>query len=103
MILELVRYILPEALKRAGTTETDSVIKALETTSIETSLARRFVFTSSHDIMIGAAGPNRPGEDYFMVCLFQWQSGKLVPVYPKEIMQEAGVTYKFPDWDGPWD
>ena len=102
-IYDLVRYILPDALKRAGTTETDAVIKALETTSIETSLARRFVFTSSHDIMIGAAGPNRPGEDYFMVCIFQWQNGKLVPVYPKEIKEEAGVTYTYPDWTGPWN
>lgn len=102
-IYDLVRYILPDAIRRAGTTETEAVIKALETTSIETSLARRFVFTSSHDIMIGAAGPNRPGEDYFMVCLFQWQNGKLVPVYPEAIKEEAGATYTFPNWTGPWD
>jgi branched-chain amino acid transport system substrate-binding protein len=100
---DLVRYILPDAIERAGTTETEAVIKALETTYIETSLARHFVFTSSHDIMIGAAGPNRPGEDYFMVCMFQWQNGKLVPVYPVEIMEEAGVTYAYPNWPGPWD
>jgi branched-chain amino acid transport system substrate-binding protein len=101
-IYDLVRYILPDALKRAGTTETEAVIKALETTSVETSLARRFVFTSSHDITIGAAGPNRPGEDYYLVCVFQWQNGKLVPVYPEEIKEEASVTYALPDWQGPW-
>ena len=100
---DAVRYILPDAIRRAGTTETDAVIKALETTSIETSLARHFVFTSSHDVMIGAAGPNRPGEDYFMVCMFQWQNGgELAPVYPKEIKEEAGATYSYPDWPGPW-
>ena len=102
-VYDTVRYILVDAIKRAGTTETEAVIKALETTDIETSLVRRFVFTSSHDIMIGEAGPNRPGEDYFLVTMFQWQDGKQVPIYPKEIMEEAGVTYKFPDWAGAWD
>jgi len=75
----------------------------LETVDVETSLARHFVFTSSHDIMIGKAGPNRPSEDYFCICVFQWQNGELVPVYPKEIMEEARATFMFPDWPGPWD
>ncbi len=102
-VYDTVRYILVDAIKRAGTTETEAVIEALETTAIETSLVRRFVFTSSHDIMIGAAGPNRPGEDYYLVTMFQWQDGKQVPIYPKEIMEEAGASYLFPDWPGPWD
>lgn len=100
---DAVRYILADAIRRAGTIETEAVIEALETTDIETAGVRRFVFTSSHDLMIGEAGPNRPGEDYFMVCLFQWQNGKLVPVYPEAIKEEAGTTYTFPDWVGPWD
>jgi hypothetical protein len=98
-----VRFILPDAVKRAGTTETEAVIKALEKTDVETSMARRFVFTSSHDVMIGAAGPNIPSEDYMLVCLFQWQNGTQAPVYPKQVMQEAGATYKYPNWPGPWD
>lgn len=102
-LYDAVRYILPDAIERAGTIETDAVIAALETVDVETSLARHFVFTSSHDIMIGEAGPNRPSEDYFLICVFQWQNGSLVPVYPKEIMEEAGATYKFPSWPGPWD
>ena len=100
---DAVRYILPDAIRRAGTTETEAVIKALETVDVETSLARHFVFTSSHDIMIGEAGPNKPSEDYFLICVFQWQNGELVPIYPKEIMEEAGATYMFPPWPGPWD
>jgi branched-chain amino acid transport system substrate-binding protein len=99
---DTVRFILPDAIKRAGTTETEAVIKALEKTDIETSMARRFVFTSSHDVLIGAAGPNKIGEDYMLVCLFQWQNGTQVPVYPKEIMEEAGATYTYPEWAGPW-
>jgi hypothetical protein len=38
-------------------------------------------------------------EQYF----FQWQDGVLVPVYPIWLMEEAGATYTFPDWPGPWD
>jgi len=37
------------------------------------------------------------------MLIFQWQDRKQVPVVPKEIMEEAGVTYTFPDWAGPWD
>jgi branched-chain amino acid transport system substrate-binding protein len=100
---DLVLFILPDAIRRAGTTETQAVIKALETTNLETSLARRFVFTSSHDGYIGLAGPNIPSADYMLYCLFQYQAnGTQVPVYPKQIMNEAGVTYEYPPWQGPW-
>jgi branched-chain amino acid transport system substrate-binding protein len=97
---DAVRFILPDAIKRAGTTETEALIKALEKTCIETSLAPRFAFTSSHDIMRGA--PNRQGEPWYLVCLFQWQNGTQVIVYPKWIMERAGATYKYPPWQGPW-
>ena len=99
---DAVRFILSDAIKRAGTTETEAVIKALEKTDVETSMARRFVFTSSHDVMIGAAGPNIPSADYMLVCMFQWQNGTQVPVYPKQLMEEAGATYQYPPWQGPW-
>jgi branched-chain amino acid transport system substrate-binding protein len=100
---DLVRFILPDAIRRAGSIEYEAMIEALEKTDVETSLARRFVFTSDHDIMVGAAGPNRSGEDYLLVCLFQWQDREQVLVYPKELMEEAGVNLTFPDWPGPWD
>ena len=100
---DVVRFILPDAINRAGTTETEAVIKALEKTDIETSLARRFVFTSSHDTMVGGGQINRPDLDYMMACKFQWQNGTLVPVYPKSLMMETGATYIFPPWQGPWD
>ena len=101
---DVVRFILPDAIKRAGTTETQAVIKALETTDIETSTARRFVFTQSHDGYVGLAGPNIPSADYLLVCLFQYQANNSqVPVYPTQLLREAGATYKFPDWPGPWD
>ena len=100
---DAVRFILYDAIKKAGTTETETIIKSLEATDIETSLANRFVFTSSHDVMVGEAGPNKPDQEYMLLLTFQWQDGKMVPVYPREIMEEAGTTYTFPDWSGPWD
>ena len=53
--------------------------------------------------MIGEAGPNILTEDYFLVAMFQWQNGEQVPVCPKELREEAGTNYTFPDWPGPWD
>ena len=47
--------------------------------------------------------PNNPAEDHMLTILFQWQDGVQVPVYPKEIMEEVGATYTYPDWPGPWD
>jgi branched-chain amino acid transport system substrate-binding protein len=97
-----IRFILPDAITRAGTIETEAVIKALETIDVETSMARHFIFTRSHDLFVGAAGPNKPEEDYVLVAHFQWQNGTQVPVKPEAIMKEAGATYKYPPWDGPW-
>ncbi len=99
-VYDLVRFILPDAIERAGTIETEAVIKALEETDIETSLARHFIFTSSHDIL-SVQGPEQ--KDYFFTAAFQWQNGVLVPVYPIELMEEAGATFTYPPWSGPWD
>jgi branched-chain amino acid transport system substrate-binding protein len=97
-----LRYILSAAIERAGTIETEAVIKALEETSFETSNARNWVFTPSHGLMMGK-NPNDPEAEYAFTMYFQWQNGELVPVYPKKIMEEAGAFYTFPDWPGPWD
>lgn len=99
---DTLRYILADAIKRAGTLDTDAVIQALETTSIELSNARNFIFTESHNLMMGK-NPNDPEAEYAFVIYFQWQNGQLVPVYPRKIMEDAGSSYMFPDWAGPWD
>jgi branched-chain amino acid transport system substrate-binding protein len=99
---DALRFILPAAIERAGTTETEAVIKALEKTDAETSCARHFVFTSSHDVMVGSGAPNNPAENYMVMCYFQWQNGTQVPVKPEAILKEAGATYKYPPWQGPW-
>ena len=93
---DIIRFILPDAIERAKTLETESVIKALEEVDLETTTAPRFMFTDSHDIMFG------PGYD--IQIWFQWQeNGTGVPVYPRELKEETGATYTFPDWSGPWD
>lgn len=97
----VLRYIITDAVRRAGTLEVNAVIAALENTSVETPNARDFAFTSSHDLMTG--DPSDPDTDYTILPIFQWQNGEMVPVFPKKIMEEAGATYMFPDWPGPWD
>jgi branched-chain amino acid transport system substrate-binding protein len=93
---DIIRFILPDALERAGTLDTEAVIKALEEVDVETTSMQHFsIYADSHEIMFGPGF----GEQF----LVQWQDGELVPVYPPEIMEEAGATYKFPDWPGPWD
>ena len=92
-------YILCSALERAGTTETDEVIEALEETSIETCQFPRFAFSSTHDSLVTEEDLNSK-----IVTFFQYQTERtIVPVYPKEMMEETGATYTFPDWPGPWD
>ena len=93
---DIIRFILPDALEIAGTLDTETVIKALEEVDVETTSMQHFaIYSDSHEIMFGPGF----GEQF----LVQWQDGELVPVYPPEIMEEAGATYKFPDWHGPWD
>jgi len=99
---DVVRFILPDAVRRAGTAEIEAVIKTLETTNVETSMAGRFVFTSSHDIMVGEAGVGELSEQYMLYMICQWQNGTQVPVFPNELRMAAGATYKFPPWQGAW-
>ena len=100
---DIVRFILPDAIRRAGTTESEAVVEALESTDIETSSARHFILTANHDILVPSAIHEYSQEDYLIICVFQWQDGVQVPVFPKGLMEEAEVTYAFPSWSGPWD
>ncbi len=95
---DIVRFVLPDAIQRAGTIETDAVIEALEETKIEeTSLWENFAFSSSHAFLY------KEDEIHMGSIHFQWQNGELVPVCPKEAREGAEATYIFPDWPGPWD
>jgi branched-chain amino acid transport system substrate-binding protein len=95
---DTVRFIIPDAIERAGTIETEAVIGALEETDVETSFETNFRFTSSHDHYFSSESTTA------ITMMFQWQeNGTKAIVYPKEIMEETGATYTFPDWPGPWD
>ena len=97
---DIIRFVLSDAIERAGTTETEDVIKALEEIEVETTQARKFAFTSSHDVLYLEGN-----DDYgYIETWFQWQKdGSLVPISPKWLMEEAGATITFPPWDGPWN
>ena len=99
---DILRFILPDAIRRAETLEVNAVIVALETTSVETINAESFVFTPSHDQMTGE-NFNDPKYEYGISIGFQWQNGEMIPIAPKWLMEEAGASYIFPDWPGPWD
>jgi branched-chain amino acid transport system substrate-binding protein len=99
---DFVRFILPDAIERAGTTETEAIIRALEKTNVETSSARHFVFSSSHGVMFGSVEWHETNVDYQLFCMFQWQNGTQVPVHPEDILEEVGATYKYPPWQGSW-
>lgn len=95
---DCIRFLLYDALIRAQTTETNAVINALEESNVENSIEKNFRFTDSHDHYFSST----TGAAINM--MFQWQSdGRKVIIYPKEIMEETGSTYTFPDWPGPWD
>ena len=98
---DLLRFILPDAIERAGTIETDAVIEALEQCVVETTNARKFQFTESHGVMIKDFAFE--SSDDMVAIHFQWQNGKPVPIIPTTLREEAGATLTFPDWLGPWD
>jgi branched-chain amino acid transport system substrate-binding protein len=80
-------YIYTEAVKRAGSTETDAVVKELEKTDF-VGPAGRVQFDATHDVKDG------PG---FVNLLFvQWQAnGERVVVWPKELVTGKMIN---PPW-----
>ena len=99
---DMIRFTLPDAIERAGTTDPDALVEALEQTNVVTTTAKSFAFSSSHGLM---NVENMDDSDAFgkVAMVFQWQNGNLVPVHPRWIREEEGTTLTFPDWSGPWD
>ena len=99
-----IRFLLFDALERAGTTEIEEVIKALEEGEGENTLVRKGAFASSHSILWTEGSLDNPDDYGLIYSLFQWQEdGSFVPIFPKWLMEEAGATYTYPPWEGPWD
>jgi ABC-type branched-subunit amino acid transport system substrate-binding protein len=99
---DIVKFFLADAITKAGTTDTNAVINALETTNVDTVLSRGFRFTSNHDIYVDVAGMTSASQSSILYIVAQWQNGVQVPVFPEALRIEAGATYKFPSWKGPW-
>ena len=83
-------YIYAEAVKRAGSTDTDKVIKELEKTSY-VGIPGTIEFDDTHDVKVGTAdykGPN--------LLFAQWREGcKREVVYPKE---RRTAEFVWPEW-----
>ena len=73
-------YIYADAVKRAGSTDADAVIKELEKTSY-IGIAGRIEFDDTHDVKPGPATFKGPS-----LLLAQWRDGcKREVVWPKEL------------------
>ena len=82
-------YALKDAIERANSLDPDKIVKALETIDLM-GVYGRIRFDKSH-MVIPSDDPNKGA----CGCIFQWQNGKRVVVYPK-----AGATGKIilPPW-----
>jgi branched-chain amino acid transport system substrate-binding protein len=99
---DVVKFFLAGAINRAGTTETEAVIKALEDTNADTVLTNNFRFTSDHDIYVEASGMVNLSHGTLLYLVIQWQNGIQVPIFPDSLRIAAGATLKYPPWMGPW-
>jgi branched-chain amino acid transport system substrate-binding protein len=84
-------YMIADAIHRAGSTDSDRLVAALEATDYVGTIGRvRFLPKGDphvHGLTIG------PG--YITGLMLQWQSGKQVNLWPKEL---ANAALKFPDF-----
>jgi branched-chain amino acid transport system substrate-binding protein len=74
-------YLLKDAIKKAGSTEADKIVSALEKTDTTGTIGHiKFYGKKSpytHDLKFG--------KNLATGVLFQWQNGKQVPVWPKSV------------------
>jgi len=99
---DVVKFLLADAINRAKTTDTDAVIKALETVRIDTVLANDFGFTSNHDIYVDASRLANLSNTTLLYSVIQWQNGVQVPIFPESLRKAAGANLQYPPWQGPW-
>jgi len=83
-------YVLKDAIERAGTLDSEKVIKALEDTDVMGVYGRIRFDKKSHQV-IASTDPKKGA----VTCIFQWQAGKRVQVYPPSV---AEGPIKLPPW-----
>ena len=83
-------YVLKDAIERAGTLDSDAIVKALEQTDMMGVYGRIKFNPKSHQV-IPALDPEKGA----VGSVIQWQAGKRIVVYPKSI---ATGEIKLPPW-----
>lgn len=81
-------YIVADAIKRAGSTDTAALIKALEATKYESPLGQTITFTPAKIIKHQGVKNQK---------ILQWQSGRQEVIWPFE-SATAKPVYPFPKW-----
>ncbi|TFG85388.1 MAG: ABC transporter substrate-binding protein [Spirochaetales bacterium] len=81
-------YIVADAIKRAGTTETAALIKALEATSYASPLGQTITFSPANIIKHQGIRNQK---------ILQWQNGRQEVIWPFESATSKPV-YPFPAW-----
>ncbi|MEM4450506.1 MAG: ABC transporter substrate-binding protein [Nitrososphaerota archaeon] len=75
-------YQLKEAIEKAGSVDTEKVITALEELDIMGVYGRMRFDRRSHQII-----PSFDPEEGAVTCIFQWQAGSRVQVFPPKVAQ----------------
>ena len=83
-------YVLKDAIEKAGTLESNAVVKALEQTDLMGVYGRIKFDPKSHQVI-----PSLDPKEGAVGSIFQWQAGKRVVVFPKSI---AMGEIKLPPW-----
>jgi len=84
-------YVLKDAIERAGSLETDKVVKALEETDLRGTPQGRIRFDRQDHQTINSFNP----EEGAVGSIFQWQGGKRVLIFPPKI---AVGKIQLPPW-----
>jgi branched-chain amino acid transport system substrate-binding protein len=84
-------YYLADAIKRAGSTDSDKMVAALEKTDWEGTIGRVQFYGKDNQFTHGL----KYGKGLITGAMLQWQDGKQIPVWPKEV---AKGGLKFPSF-----
>jgi branched-chain amino acid transport system substrate-binding protein len=84
-------YIITDAIRRAGSTNSDKIVAAMEKTDYVGTIGR-VAFKPKGDPNVHGL---KTGQGYITGLMLQWQDGKQVNVWPKNL---AVGTIKFPSF-----
>lgn len=83
-------YALKEAIEKAGSTDSDAVVKALEDIDIQGVYGRIRFDKKSHQVI-----PSHDPKEGAVTCIIQWQKGKRVQIFPPKV---ASGKLMLPPW-----